>query len=106
MLRLSRMETRLFATLLLGVSPAALAPVPAHAASGTVTELGSLGGNKKGYGSETNSNGVSNDDSIVVGDAIVADNSSDHAFRWTQAGGMVDLGTLAGTYSFASAVSG
>ena len=50
--RLSRLKTGFRATLLLGVSLAALSPLPAHAASGTLTELGSLGGNSGGYGSE------------------------------------------------------
>ena len=29
-----------------------------------------------------------------------------HAFSWTQKGGMVDVGTLGGTFSAASAVNG
>ena len=40
----------------------------------------------------------------VVGSASVAGNAS-HAFSWTQAGGMVDLGTIGGTYSDADAVN-
>jgi probable HAF family extracellular repeat protein len=106
--RLSRLKTGFRATLLLGVSLAALSPLPAHATSGTLTELGSLGGQTGGYGSENDDGyggSISNDGSVAVGDAVLADNSVYHAFRWTQAGGMGDLGTLGGTNSYAAAVS-
>src|ERR1700730_14799791 len=93
------------ATLLLGVSFVTLTPTIAHAASGSLTPLGSLGGNQSGYESETNGNGGSSDGSVVVGAAIPPDDNTDHAFRWTQAGGMVELGTLGGTYSIANGVS-
>src|SRR5213594_360764 len=41
----------------------------------------------------------------VVGESTTAGNVESHAFSWTQAGGMVDLGTLGGTSSFAFAVN-
>jgi probable HAF family extracellular repeat protein len=48
---------------------------------------------------------VSDDGSIVVGS--IFSGSDSEAFRWTEAAGMVGLGTLAGaTFSFAYAVSG
>ena len=88
----------------------AVAPNAAHAASGSVTDLGGLGGVEisccGGYSSEVE--GVS-DGGVVVGDAILPDNITDHAFIWTQGGGIVDLGALggdpAGTGSDAFAVS-
>jgi probable HAF family extracellular repeat protein len=47
--------------------------------------------------------GVSSDGSVVVGFADTG--SAFHAFRWTQAGGMADLGTLGGALSIAFGVS-
>jgi probable HAF family extracellular repeat protein len=41
----------------------------------------------------------------VVGSAEL-DVNQWHAFLWTQAGGMVDLGTLGGSHSYATAVNG
>ena len=38
----------------------------------------------------------------VVGDSATSSENS-HGFIWTQAGGMVDLGTLGGPYSVATA---
>jgi probable HAF family extracellular repeat protein len=40
----------------------------------------------------------------VVGNSYKADGTS-HAFSWTATGGMIDLGTLGGSYSYATAVS-
>ena len=45
-----------------------------------------------------------NDSGQVVGSSTTA-SAANHAFSWTQAGGMVDLGTLGGTYSLANAVN-
>ena len=47
--------------------------------------------------------GVSADGSVVVG---VSGGSVQRAFRWTESGGMVDLGSLGGTITRANAVSG
>ncbi len=41
-------------------------------------------------------NAVSDDGAVVVGFSDVAGGTTQHAFRWTQAGGMIDLGTGAG----------
>ena len=46
-----------------------------------------------------------NDGGQVVGISTTAGNAATHAFSWTQAGGMVDLGTLGGSYSYAIAVN-
>src|SRR5438309_193538 len=46
-----------------------------------------------------------NDYSTVAGGSVTAGNTATHAFVWTQAGGMVDLGTLGGTHSNASAIN-
>src|SRR5262249_39710814 len=44
---------------------------------------------------------------IVVGSSEISQNTSEHAFRWTSANGMVDLGVPAGkTSSIAYAISG
>jgi probable HAF family extracellular repeat protein len=71
-----------------------------------MVDLGNLGGtnaSSSGYASEAFA--ISADDSTIVGDSFLANNSTDHAFRWTQAGGMVDLGTLGGNVSIAYSVS-
>lgn len=41
----------------------------------------------------------------MVGFSKIAGDAEDHAFSWTQAGGIVDLGTLGGTWSFAVALN-
>ncbi|MCZ6651506.1 MAG: dockerin type I domain-containing protein [Planctomycetota bacterium] len=49
---------------------------------------------------------ASADGSVIVGQARFGGSDSyDHTFRWTQAGGMVDLGTLGGPNSAAHSVS-
>lgn len=70
--------------------------------SGGIADLGTLGG------SNSFTTAMSNDGSVVVGNADTANNAASHAFRWTGAG-MVDLGTLgtnASSNSYAMAVSG
>ena len=41
----------------------------------------------------------------VVGSADLGGDVASHAFSWTQTGGMVDLGTVGGTWSSAAAVN-
>lgn len=70
----------------------------------TITNLGVLpGGNSSG------ATGVSADGTAVAGSATIAGDSTSHAFRWTRAGGMQDLGTLAefaGSDGFAISADG
>ena len=65
--------------------------------SQSLTWLGSLGGNIIPHG-------VSADGSVVVGEAHLPSGFW-RAFRWTQATGMQDLGTLGGYFSLAYGVS-
>ena len=46
-----------------------------------------------------------NDSGQVVGARNTPGDTAEHAFSWTEAGGMVDLGTLGGTRSSAVAVN-
>jgi probable HAF family extracellular repeat protein len=89
--RLPRIKTRLFGTLLLGVSLLALIPASAYAdiASPAVTDIGSVHG---GQVWDVTDGGV------VVGEAYITGGTY-YAYRWTQAGGMANLGTFGGTYS-------
>ena len=68
--------------------------------AGGMQDLGTLGGNTSvAYAANT-------DGTVVVGEADLASGSQSHAFRWTQATGiMVDLGTLGGLTSYAYGVS-
>jgi len=54
------------------------------------TSFGTLGG------SSSRAYGISADGNVVVGYSDITGDSAWHAFRWTQAGGMMDLGTLGG----------
>lgn len=75
---------------------AALFPAAARAA-----DLGTLGG-----GTGASATGVSADGSVVVGTADDGSaGNAGRAFRWTQADGMISLGTLSGGYSLAWGVS-
>ena len=76
---------------------ALLGPLVLGRASAQLIDLGTLPG-----GSFSGAFAVSNGQ--VVGNADTA-SGAEHAFSWTQAGGMVDLGTLGGSTSEASAVS-
>ncbi len=67
---------------------------------GGIEDLGSIVGSASAYS-------ISHDGSVVVG--VTATNNGDRAFRWTEIGGMVDLGGAgSGTFptSVARAVSG
>lgn len=78
-----------------------------HAAlwtSSGMTDLGTFGGVAANSSRAT---AVSADGTTVVGSSFTPNASSEHAFRWTSAGGMADLGVLAGgSWSEAYAVSG
>ncbi|MFT3683879.1 MAG: GC-type dockerin domain-anchored protein [Phycisphaerales bacterium] len=66
--------------------------------------LGVLAGGSIGSASASE---VSDDGLVVVGSSAASGSTQSHAFRWTQADGMVDLGTLAGgTSSVANGISG
>lgn len=56
----------------------------------TLLDLGALG---PASTTESFARGVSRDGSVVVGISGTSDPNVRHAFRWTEAGGMVDLGT-------------
>ncbi len=73
---------------------------------GRVQDLGTLGGPR------ATATGISADGRVVVGGADRSPmrttdgwTTETHAFRWTASGGMKDLGTLGGDYSWAEAVS-
>src|SRR5690606_213076 len=56
-------------------------------------------------GSSTQAYALSADGMVVVGQSDLAGDSTFHAFRWTAAEGMIDLGTLGGAWSYAEFVS-
>ena len=69
---------------------------PLHALlweTGAVTDLGSLGGTGEGNGIFAH---AINNEGQVVGYSDLRGNASFHAFLWTRATGMQDLGTLSG----------
>jgi len=71
----------------------------AHAdIASTPTELGTLGGGWSLATSVTN-NGE------VTGQSVLSNNTTSHAFFWTQSGGMTDLGTLGTGNSLGYAIS-
>jgi probable HAF family extracellular repeat protein len=75
----------------------AVLSAPAALAQYTITDLGNLGGNATEE-SELEGNGINNN-GRVVGQALTPGGSFgyEHAFLWTTAEGMQDLGTLPGT---------
>jgi probable HAF family extracellular repeat protein len=74
-------------------------------AAGGMVNLGTLGGCSGGPPTQTCSSATGvNDFGQVVGTGYTAAGMQ-HAFSWTAAGGMVDLGTLGGPYSSAAAVN-
>src|SRR5207342_3492248 len=92
-LRITALLAIALAVVLAGrVEGARAAPTPRY----QIVDLGTLGG------SETVALDLSNSGQ-VVGSSLTATGDR-HAFSWTQAGGMVDLGTLGGSFSHADAV--
>ncbi|MDZ4368308.1 MAG: hypothetical protein U0987_14965, partial [Afipia sp.] len=70
-----------------------------------IVGLGFLPGDTHVYGG-SGANAVSANGSVIVGNAVADSAGNHHAFRWTQATGMQDLGTLpGGVWSYATAVS-
>lgn len=88
---------RLLYGLMLGTSLVSVA-MSAHADSGTLTNLGTLGG------TTSNALGIAGN-GIVVGKSLTAGDVNTQAYVWTQGGGMVNLGTLGGSNSDAYGVS-
>lgn len=75
--------------------------------AGGLVDLGSLLGGPNAD-PESEATGVSRDGSVVVGSSQASSSfpgTATHAFRWTAASGMVDLGTLGGRDSRAGGVS-
>src|SRR6266446_7422540 len=73
-------------------------------AVGGMVDLGSLGGAFSDAAGRPGPPGAINASGQVVGESDTAGGSR-HAFSWTAAGGMIDLGTLGGAYSAATAVN-
>ena len=73
-------------------SPCIAGPIPIGTLGGTYTDVFQL-------------DSLSNDGSVVAGMSYLAGDAVYRAFRWTSASGMLDLGTLGGTNSGASAMS-
>ncbi len=95
---LLRKTMSVLAVLSIGLLAHSITPVFVQA-QGDFIDLGTLGG------SSSSPNAVSADGSVVIGFADTAGDVGQHAFRWTQTGGMTDLGTLGGTQSRARALS-
>lgn len=84
--------------LLLALGSFAFAPIGASAGTPlSAADLGTLGGDSS-WASALDDTGE------VVGMSVTA-SGENHPFYWTQKGGMIDLGTLGGTYSAATDVS-
>jgi probable HAF family extracellular repeat protein len=81
---------------------------PAHAflwtAGGGMLDLGALGELFPGFGRGASGANDVNDAGQVVGETSIG-NGESHAYVWTLAGGMVDLGTLGGANSRAVAIN-
>jgi probable HAF family extracellular repeat protein len=79
-------------------------PATPNGASGTKTDLGTLGGSQS-FGNGLNASGQ------VVGESSTTGDTADHAFLWKPStpggtsGTMYDLGTLGGTESFGGAIN-
>src|SRR5829696_1759515 len=82
---------------MIGVASTAV-PTGASAQS-MVVDLGTIGG-----ALHSSANKISNHGQ-VVGQLTDVGNTTHHAFSWTAANGMVDLGTFGGSFSFPNAVN-
>jgi probable HAF family extracellular repeat protein len=94
MFRIS-LPSYLVSTALIVCVSLAFVSVPVRADSGSITNLGTLGG------STATANGISGDGSTVVGASELTGDSTSHAFSWTRVGSMANLGTFGGASSFA-----
>lgn len=81
--------------------PGATTPRAATCSGYSVTVLGILPGGISSQASALDSSGV-----VAGSSQTAASFGPQHAFRWTAAGGQVDLGTLGGSYSFAYSNAG
>jgi len=92
-----RRGTRLAAAAVFAGSIISILGEPAaHAQESRSLDLGAQPGS---YACAINSNGMA----VGIKDSLGLDTS--HAFAWTETGGLIDLGTLGGTFSFACAVN-
>ena len=73
--------------------------------AGGMRDLGTLG-TLDGWSGGAGAEDVSADGGTVVGTSELVGLDEQHAFVWTEAGGMKDLGTLGGPHSYAEGVSG
>ena len=74
-------------------------------AAGGMIDLGTLGGGwASAISALTDSGRTLNNSGQVVGSSATA-NGAPHAFMWTAARGMIDLGTLRGGYSYAASLN-
>src|SRR6266446_6992546 len=69
-----------------------------------VNDSGQVAGGREPVAGRPGPPGAINASGQVVGESDTAGGSR-HAFSWTAAGGMIDLGTLGGAYSAATAVN-
>src|SRR5438094_216228 len=98
-MKLQLRATSLLVALVLG---ALLTGGAGASSSPLAVDLGTLGGSCGGADGVAVGVHVSG---LVLGVSNATGDPALHAFSWTQAGGMVDLGTLGGTYSNGVAVN-
>jgi probable HAF family extracellular repeat protein len=84
---------------ILGLLAICAAALPAPAGASAITDLGTLPGGRDAYADSINASGA------VAGYSGVGPPTVSHAFYWTRAGGMVDLGTLGGERSYGHALN-